>query len=65
MRRIMQICHSTGVPCKVLPPMAALMEGAIPYRMVREVKLEDLLARKPVRLRREAVQKHLRGKVVL
>ncbi len=65
MRRITQICHSTGVPCKVLPPMTALMGGAIPYRMVREIKLEDLLARKPVRLRREAVQKHLRGKVVL
>jgi FlaA1/EpsC-like NDP-sugar epimerase len=65
LRRIMQICQSTGVPCKVLPAMAALIEGAIPYRMVREVRLEDLLARKPVRLCREAVQRYLRGKVVL
>jgi len=65
LRRIVQICQSVNIPCKVLPPMAALIEGTIPYRMVREVKLEDLLARKPVRLRREAVQEHLRGKVVL
>lgn len=65
LRRITQICQSTRVPCKVLPAMAALIEGAIPYRMVREVKLEDLLARKPVRLRREAVERHLSGKVVL
>jgi FlaA1/EpsC-like NDP-sugar epimerase len=65
LRRIIQICQSTGVPCKVLPPMAALIEGTIPYRMVRDVKLEDLLARKPVRLRREAVQQHLEGKVVM
>jgi FlaA1/EpsC-like NDP-sugar epimerase len=65
LRRIIQICQSTSVRCKVLPPMAALIEGTIPYRMVREVKLEDLLARKPVRLRREAVQEHLRGKVVM
>lgn len=65
LRRIIQICQSTSVPCKVLPPIAVLIEGTIPYRMVREVKLEDLLARKPVRLRREAVQDHLRGKVVL
>jgi len=65
LRRIVQICQSTGVPCKVLPPMAALIEGTIPYRMVREVKLEDLLARKPVHLRRDALQKHLQGSVVL
>jgi FlaA1/EpsC-like NDP-sugar epimerase len=65
LRRIVRICQSVNVPCKVLPPMAALIEGTIPYRMVRDVKLEDLLARRPVRLRREAVQEHLHGKVVL
>lgn len=65
LRRIVQICQSTGVACKVLPPMAALIEGTIPYRMVRELKLEDLLARKPVRLHREALHAHFRHAVVL
>ena len=65
LRRIVQLCQSSGTACKVLPPMAALIEGTIPYRLVREVKLEDLLARKPVRLHREAVRAHLHGAVVL
>ncbi len=65
LRRIVQICQSTGVACKVLPPMAALIQGTIPYRMVRELRLEDLLARKPVRLHREAVRAHFHSAVVL
>jgi FlaA1/EpsC-like NDP-sugar epimerase len=65
LQRIVRICQSTGVACKVLPPMAALIDGKIHYRMARDVKLEDLLARKPVRLDREAVRRHLAGSVVL
>jgi FlaA1/EpsC-like NDP-sugar epimerase len=65
LQRIVRICQSTGVACKVLPPMAALIDGKIHYRMARDVKLEDLLARKPVRLDREAVRQHLAGSVVL
>jgi FlaA1/EpsC-like NDP-sugar epimerase len=65
LRRIVQICQSAGVACKVLPPMAAMIEGTIPYRMVREVKLEDLLARKPVHMDRQAVRTHFDGAAVL
>lgn len=65
LQRIVRICQSTGVACKVLPPMAALIDGKIHYRMARDVKLEDLLARKPVRLDRDAVRQHLAGSVVL
>jgi FlaA1/EpsC-like NDP-sugar epimerase len=49
-RRIVQHCTEARVRHRVVPSLAELAEGRVMYTQVRDVKLEDLLAREPVRL---------------
>jgi FlaA1/EpsC-like NDP-sugar epimerase len=64
MRRIVEICESTGVPFLILPSVQEALSGRL-ARSLRDVSIEDLLGRAPVRLDREAMGDHLRGKRVL
>jgi len=50
LRRIVQQCAAAGVRHRVLPSLGELVEGRVMYTQMRDVKLEDLLARDPVRL---------------
>jgi len=50
LRRIVQQCAAAGVRHRVLPSLGELVEGRVMYSQMRDVKVEDLLARDPVRL---------------
>jgi FlaA1/EpsC-like NDP-sugar epimerase len=65
MRRIVQYCQAAGVPYKVLPSLSELVEGRVMYSQMREVKVDDLLAREPVRLELPKLESWLQGKTVL
>jgi FlaA1/EpsC-like NDP-sugar epimerase len=65
MRRIIQHCQAAGVGHKVLPSLGELVDGRVMYTQMREVKVDDLLAREPVRLEGPRIADWLRGKTVL
>src|SRR5215471_17118007 len=50
MRRIAQHCGEARVRHRVVPSLAELVEGRVMFTQIRDVKLDDLLARAPVRL---------------
>ncbi len=50
LRRIVQHCTKVGVRHRVLPTLGELVEGRVMYTQMREVRVEDLLGREPVRL---------------
>ncbi len=50
LRRIVQHCRDAGVRSRVLPTLSELVEGRVMYTQMREVRVDDLLAREPVRL---------------
>jgi FlaA1/EpsC-like NDP-sugar epimerase len=64
MRRIVEICESTGIAFLILPSVQEALSGRL-ARSLRDVSIEDLLGRAPVRLDRGAMGDHLRGKRVL
>ncbi len=64
-REITDACRDAGVPCKTLPGLPELISGEITVRMLRDVSVEDLLGRAPVRIEFERVSRYLNGKSVL
>lgn len=64
MRRIVEICESAGVPFLTLPSVQDMLAGQMAGNL-REVSIEDLLGRAPIRLERQAARTHLAGKRVL
>src|SRR5439155_21003602 len=54
-RRFIQQCVEAGVRHRVLPSLGELVEGRVMYTQMRDVQVEDLLAREPALLERGPV----------
>lgn len=65
LREIMKICKSTRCIVKTLPESLGLHDGKVRLNELRNVDLEDLLRRDPVRLEFEKISAYLKGKRVL
>jgi FlaA1/EpsC-like NDP-sugar epimerase len=65
MTRLLELCHKVGVECKTVPGLAEVIEGSGLAGQIREVAVEDLLGRTPVRLEESQIRGTLEGKVVL
>jgi FlaA1/EpsC-like NDP-sugar epimerase len=50
-REIKELCETIRVPYKTVPGMYELLNGAVGVNQIREVQIEDLLRRDPVRIR--------------
>jgi FlaA1/EpsC-like NDP-sugar epimerase len=65
LRRIVQGCREAGVRHRVVPTLGSLVEGRVVVAQMREVKVDDLLARAPVRLDLPGVREQVAGRRVL
>jgi FlaA1/EpsC-like NDP-sugar epimerase len=65
MQRITELCQPTKLPFKTVPTLSDIIRGEAKVSQFRQVRLEDLLGREPVRIDLEAVRGHLRGRSVL
>jgi FlaA1/EpsC-like NDP-sugar epimerase len=64
--KIVSACRARGVPVRTLPTVFELLRGGSPMvRQVREVRVEDVLGREPVRMDVEGMAGYLRDRVVL
>jgi FlaA1/EpsC-like NDP-sugar epimerase len=50
LRRIVRLCDEARVRHRVLPSLGELVAGRVMFTQMREVRVDDLLAREPVRL---------------
>ena len=64
-RRIAVLCKGAGIEAKIVPGLYELMGDGLNLSRIREVAIEDLLGREPVKLDEEALSAGLRGKVVM
>ncbi|MCR4442981.1 MAG: nucleoside-diphosphate sugar epimerase/dehydratase [Peptococcaceae bacterium] len=64
-REIVEKCRETDVPVRTLPRMYDIINGQVSVELIREVKLEDLLGREPVKLDLDGIENFLKGKTVL
>jgi FlaA1/EpsC-like NDP-sugar epimerase len=65
MQRITDACQRARLPFKTVPTLSDIIRGAANVNQFREVQLEDLLGRDPVKIDLEAVCRHLAGAVVM
>lgn len=64
MTRILQHCHEAGVRFRTVPGIGELIDGAGLAKRIRDVDVEDLLGRKPVRLDQSAIRSRIEGSVI-
>ncbi len=64
---ILNICNETKAKVKVIPDMKELMlsDKPIEIKAFKDVQIEDLLGREPIRLEDNDIKKFIHGKVVL
>ncbi len=65
MREVIANCRSAEIPFKTVPSLGELLEGKLLTGQIREVSVNDLLGRDPVRVSEEAIGQHITGKVVM
>ena len=64
--KVVTACRERGIPVRTLPTTFELLSsGANLMRQVREVRVEDVLGREPVRVEIDRVGAYLRGRTVL
>jgi FlaA1/EpsC-like NDP-sugar epimerase len=64
--RVVTACRDRGIPVRTLPTVFELLAGSVNVaRTVREVRVEDVLGREPVRMPLERVGRYLADSVVL
>ncbi|WP_412062453.1 polysaccharide biosynthesis protein [Rubrivirga sp. IMCC45206] len=64
-RQIVQDARHADVPSRAVPRLGDIAAGTVRISQVREVDLEDLLGRKPVRLDTDPIRDYVTGKCVL
>ncbi|MCS3427540.1 FlaA1/EpsC-like NDP-sugar epimerase [Leucobacter aridicollis] len=65
LRRLDEDADKLGVNVMVLPPLNQLLDNSASISNVRELSIEDIIGRHPVRLSTESIADYLQGKRVL
>jgi len=62
---IVNLCSSTGCKLRILPGVYELLDGQVSISRLRDVKIEDLLGREPVKVNLDEISGYIKDKVVL
>lgn len=64
-KEILDICKETGCKLRTIPGTYQLINGEVSVSKLREVEIEDLLGRDPIRINTEEIMDYVSGKTVL
>ncbi len=64
MRRVVESCKATEVNTQILPAVEAVLEGNVSLGALREISIDDLLGRDPVRLDLSSMGRFIEGQTV-
>lgn len=64
-KEILGICKDTGCTMKILPSMTQIVNDEVTVSKFREVEIEDLLGREPVKINLNEVMGYIKDSVVL
>lgn len=62
---ILDICSSTGCKVRVIPGIYQMIEGSVKVSALRDVQIEDLLGRDPVKANMKSIRQYITGKTVM
>lgn len=64
-QEIVEQCLALNLRVKQIPSVQKWMNGELSYKQIRDVKIEDLLEREPIKLNSDSVRSYVTGKRVL
>ena len=64
-RRIVALCEQVPVKVQIIPGLYEILQGNVEVSRIRDLLIEDLLGREPVRLDEEDMSRFLAGKTVV
>ena len=64
-KEILEICKETGCELKNLPGMYQLLNGDVTVSAMKEVAIEDLLGREPIKVNMDEIFDYVAGKTIL
>lgn len=65
MSKILDHCHISGVQCRTIPALGEIIARSSISLQLRDVAVEDLLGRRPIRLEEDEIRSSIQGKVIL
>lgn len=65
LKGIIEICKETGCKMRTLPAIYQLINGEVNVSKLREIEIEDLLGREPVKVNLDEIMGYVSGKVVM
>lgn len=65
MRELVEICQETNCKLRTLPGIYQLVNGEVNVSKLRDVDVEDLLGRDPIKVDMESIYNYVKGKVIL
>lgn len=64
-KEIVGICNQTHCKLRILPGIYELIDGKVSVKRLRDVKIEDLLGREPVKVNLDEISGYIKDRVVL
>lgn len=64
-KQVIELCLKHNVMVRAVPPVSSWAEGELSFKQIRQVRIEDLLERNPIKLDRENIDHQIKDKVVL
>lgn len=64
-RQVVDLARQCGVSYRIIPAVHDIIDGTVSISQIREVRLEDLLRREPVRLNLEEIAGYLESRTIL
>lgn len=64
-RRILELCGNIPIKTQIVPSLNEIAQGSVSVNRVRDVEIEDLLGRAPVKLEDDNLHEFLTGKTVM
>ncbi|QEZ70115.1 polysaccharide biosynthesis protein [Paraclostridium bifermentans] len=64
-KNIVEVCKKTKCKLKTIPGIFEIIDGKVDIKKIRDVQIEDLLGREPVKVNLEEISGYLQNKVVL
>ena len=64
-KEILDICKETGCKLRTLPGMYQLINGEVSVSKLKDVEIEDLLGREPIKINIDDIIEYVSGKIVM
>jgi FlaA1/EpsC-like NDP-sugar epimerase len=65
LRRLVRLCEAIPIKARILPGLDEILGGKVQFTHIRDIEIEDLLGREPVRLDISEMHRFITGKVVM